>query len=294
MNQPDAVRVSNEFYFKRKNPYLPVPMRIADITVESEDGMLKTFDLEFVSDEDRGLFKFLPGQFCEVSVLGKGEAPFGIASAPTEQDYVRFTVNRAGLVTNTMHQLDVGSPIGMRGPLGNFYPLEQYKGSNLVIVSGGFAFTTLRSVIKYLIDGHRENFADVTVIYGARTPGMLLYKDEIEEWSKRDDMSIHLTVDKEAEGWDGLVGFVPTVTEQIAPSPKDALLVMCGPPAMIRYTLPVVTKLGFEPRKIYTSLERRMKCGIGKCGRCNIGPYYVCKDGPVFSLAQLEGLPNEY
>ncbi|TKJ40528.1 heterodisulfide reductase subunit F [candidate division TA06 bacterium B3_TA06] len=290
MEQSPAVK----FFFKRSNPYLPVPMRIKDIRVESEDGMLKTFDLEFVSPEDKESFKFLPGQFCEVSILGKGEAPFGIASAPTEQDYVRFTVNRAGLVTNTMHQLDAGDPTGMRGPLGNWYPLGRFKGSNLVIVSGGFAFTTLRSVIRWLLDGHRADYKNVTVIYGARTPGMLLYKDELEEWSKRDDISIHLTVDKEAEGWKGLVGFVPTVTEKIAPSPNNALLLMCGPPAMIRYTLPVVTKLGFKPEQIYTSLERRMKCGIGKCGRCNIGHYYVCKDGPVFSLDQLEALPHEY
>lgn len=292
MEQTSAV--SERLYYKRENPYLPMPMKIRDIRVESEDGMLKTFDLEFVNPEDKEAFRFLPGQFCEVSVLGKGESPFGIASSPTEEDYVRFTVNRAGLVTNTMHQLEQGSPIGMRGPLGNWYPLEQFKGSNLVIVSGGFAFTTLRSVVRYLIDGHRGDFRDVTVIYGARTPGMLLYKSELEEWARRDDFSIHLTVDTEAKDWEGLVGFVPTVTEKIAPSPDNALLIMCGPPAMIRYTLPVVTKLGFASERIYTSLERRMKCGIGKCGRCNIGPYYVCKDGPVFSLAELEGLPNEY
>ena len=286
--------VSEKLYFKRENPYLPVPMRIKDVRVESEDGMLKTFDLEFVDPTDKEEFRFLPGQFSEVSVLGKGESPFGIASSPTEVDYVRFTVNRAGLVTNTMHQLEVGDPIGMRGPLGNWYPLERFKDSNLVIVSGGFAFTTLRSVVRYLIDGNRQDFKDVTVIYGARTPGMLLYKAELEEWAKHDDMKIHLTVDTEAQGWGGHVGFVPTVTEKIAPSPENALLIMCGPPAMIRYTLPVVVKLGFKPDKIYTSLERRMKCGIGKCGRCNIGPLYVCKDGPVFSLADLEGLPNEY
>lgn len=286
--------LGEKLYYKRENPYLPMPMKIRDIRVESEDGMLKTFDLEFVNKEDKEAFSFLPGQFCEVSVLGKGESPFGIASSPTEQDYVRFTVNRAGLVTNTMHQLEVGDPIGMRGPLGNWYPLENFKGSNLVIVSGGFAFTTLRSVIRYLIDGHRSDFKDVTVIYGARTPGMLLYKSELEECGKRDDFSIFLTVDTEVNGWEGLVGFVPTVTEKIAPSPDNALLIMCGPPAMIRYTLPVVTKLGFGKDRIYTSLERRMKCGIGKCGRCNIGPYYVCKDGPVFALAALEGLPQEF
>ncbi len=286
--------LGEKLYYKGENPYLPMPMKIRDIRVESEDGMLKTFDLEFVNKEDKEAFSFLPGQFCEVSVLGKGESPFGIASSPTEQDYVRFTVNRAGLVTNTMHQLEVGDPIGMRGPLGNWYPLENFKGSNLVIVSGGFAFTTLRSVIRYLIDGHRSDFKDVTVIYGARTPGMLLYKSELEECGKRDDFSIYLTVDTEANGWEGLVGFVPTVTEKIAPSPDNALLIMCGPPAMIRYTLPVVTKLGFGNDRIYTSLERRMKCGIGKCGRCNIGPYYVCKDGPVFALAELEGLPQEF
>ncbi|MCK4593092.1 FAD/NAD(P)-binding protein [bacterium] len=290
MEQSSAAKL----YFKRDNPYLPMPMRIKDIRVESEDGTLKTFDLGFVNPEDKEAFRFLPGQFCEVSILGKGGAPFGIASSPTEQDYVRFTVNRAGLVTNTMHQLEVGAPIGMRGPLGNWYPLERFRGSNLVIVSGGFAFTTLRSVIRWLIDGHRADYKEVTVIYGARIPGMLLYKEELAEWSKRDDLSIHLTVDTESEGWDGLVGFVPTVTEKIAPSPDNALLIMCGPPAMIRYTLPVVTKLGFKPDQIYTSLERRMKCGIGKCGRCNVGAKYVCIDGPVFSQAEINELPPDF
>jgi len=282
-----------KFYYKNKNPYIPVPVKIKRIKIESEDRMLKSFDVEFLNEKDKKDFEFMPGQFVELSVLGKGEAPFGIASSPTEKEFIRFTVNRAGVVTTALHEMDEGEIIGMRGPLGNWYPVEKFEKHNVILIGGGFAFTTLRSLFIYMLE-QRDNFKDITVIYGVRTPGMFLYKEELTEWKKRKDVNVYLTVDKEFPDWDGYVGFVPQVTEKISPSPLDAYVVMCGPPLMIKFTIPVLMKLGFKPEQVYTSLERRMKCGIGKCGRCNIGPYYVCKDGPVFSLSQLEGLPHEY
>ena len=276
-----------------KNPYLPIPVKVGKTFMESEDRMLKTLDLLFLNKEDEENFKFMPGLFCEISIWGKGEAPFGIASSPTERGFLRFTVNRAGVITTALHYLEDGDEVGIRGPLGNHYPVEIFKGKNVVIIGGGFAFTTLRALIKYLL-AFREDFKDITIIYGARTPGMLLYKEELKEWERRKDLKVYITVDEGNEAWQGLVGFVPRIVEKMAPSPKDAYAVICGPPIMIKFTLPKLTALGFPSERIYTSLEMKMKCGIGMCGRCNIGKFYVCKDGPVFSLAQLENLPKEY
>lgn len=273
-----------------ENPYIPVPVKVKRITVESDDKTLRTYDLVFCNEEER--FEFLPGQFSQLSILGKGEAPFGIASSPTEKEFLKFTVNRVGVVTTAIHWLEEGEPIGLRGPLGNSYPAEKFKGGNVVIIGGGFAFTTLRALIVYLL-AKRQDFKDITVIYGARRPGLLLYQNELAQWEKRDDLKLHLTIDEAVSGWNKRVGFVPTVTKEVAPSPKNAWVVVCGPPIMIKYTLPVLSELEFPPERIYTSLERRMKCGIGKCGRCNIGPKYVCVDGPVFSYAELQKLPME-
>jgi sulfhydrogenase subunit gamma (sulfur reductase) len=276
----------------RANPYLPTVMRVAHTTVTSEDGTLRTLDLEFADSASAALFRFRPGQFCTLSVFGVGEAPFGIASAPDELAGLRFTISRTGVLTEAIHSLAIGDPIGVRGPFGNGFPMDTLAGHNLVIVGGGFAFTTLRSLL-YTVLGERERFGNVTVVYGARTPGMLLYRKELEAWGGRGNVAIHLTADQGAPGWPHHVGFVPAVLQEVAPSAEDACAVLCGPPAMLRFTRPVLDKLGFPPERVYTSLERRMKCGVGHCGRCNIGPKHVCKDGPVFSFAELDQLPAE-
>ena len=279
-----------------QNPYLPYPVRIDNITVETEDRNLKTFKFVFLNADDEKRFTFRAGQFAELSVAGKGEIPIGIASSPTEQGYLLFTVNKVGLVTTHLHQMSPGDIMGLRGPLGNWYPWEVLEGRNVVIVGGGFAFTTLRSSVVYMLHpDNRSRFGDITVIYGARSPGMLLYKEELMAWERRDDIRMHITVDATKDPtWKYHVGFVPTVTKETAPSSENAYALVCGPPIMIKFTLPVLTELGFPPERIITSLEMRMKCGIGMCGRCNIGTEYVCKDGPVFTLAQLSKLPTEY
>lgn len=277
------------------NPYVPMSVKITDIVVENEARDIKTFKLTFINKEDEKKFSFLPGQFVELSVLGVGECPIGIASSPTEEGYLLFTVKRAGVVTTQLHRSEIGENIGVRGPLGNTYPIQEMEGSNILIVGGGFAFTTLRATIKYVIDEHnRSRFKDLTVIYGARSPGELIYKTELWEWEGRKDMKTFITVDKGDKNWERREGFVPTVLKEVAPSPKDTIALVCGPPIMIKFTLPVLDDLGFAPESIFLSLEMRMKCGIGKCGRCNIGHKYVCKDGPVFSFAELQRLPNEY
>ena len=279
------------------NPYRPILTTIEKISIENEAKDLKTFRLAFCDDEEAGAFTYRCGQFAALTVFGVGECPIGIASSPMDEGILEFTVKRYpdGLVTNALHNHRVGDRVGVRGPLGNFFPLEQMEGKNVVIVGGGFAFTTLRSTIRYMLnDKNRKRFGDIRLVYGARSPGELLYKGELEEWQGRDDIETHITVDKaDDENWKGLEGFVPAVLEQVAPSPKDAISLVCGPPIMLKYTLPVLDKLGFQASEIITSLEMRMKCGIGLCGRCNVGSKYVCMDGPVFTYEELQALPAE-
>ncbi|MEA1922908.1 MAG: FAD/NAD(P)-binding protein [Pseudomonadota bacterium] len=279
----------------QKNPYIPAPVKVEKIITEVETKDIKTFRLTFLNQDDKDAFAYLPGQFAELSIFGKGESPIGIASSPTDPDYVEFTVQKAGVVTTALHEFEKGALMGLRGPLGNAWPLDYLKGKNIVLVGGGFAFTTIRSLIKYMLDDrHRADFGKITAVYGARNPGLLLYRDELALWQERDDIDMHVTVDKGDENWTGLEGFVPTVCKDVAPSSDNAVTLICGPPIMIRFTLPVFFDLGFSKENIYTSLEMRMKCGIGKCGRCNVGSKYVCLDGPVFSLAELDKLTPEY
>ncbi len=273
------------------NTYVPMNMRVERIMVEDPERTLRTFDLAFVDEAEGKKFTYMPGQFCEFSILGKGESPFGIASSPTEPGFLRFTINRTGSVTNEIHYLREGDPVGIRGPLGNWYPVERFKGGNVVIIGGGFAFTTLRSLIVYMLE-HRQDYGDMTVIYGARNPDLFLYKEELALWRKRDDLTLHLTIDNPVEGWTGMTGFVPAVTKEVAPGTENAWVVVCGPPIMIKFTLPVLAELRFPDARVYTSLERRMKCGIGKCGRCNIGSKYICIDGPVFSMEEIGKIPE--
>lgn len=280
---------------RNNNPYLPYPVRIKRAEIATEDKSLRTFELEFLYQEDAEAFRYLPGQFAELSVPGYGEAPIGIASSPTEGDTLLFTVSKAGSLTTKLHSMSEGDLMGVRGPLGTSYPLEQMEGKNVVILAGGYAVTTLRSTMVWLLHpDNRPKYGDITFVYGARTPGMILYKDLLEEWETNSDANIHLTIDKEAPGWDKHVGFVPQVAEQIAPSPENAVALVCGPPVMIKFTQPVLDKCGWQSDQIIMSLENRMKCGVGICGRCNVGPHYVCKDGPVFTKAELDQLPKEY
>ncbi len=279
-----------------ENPYLPYPVRIDQIITETEDRNIKTFKLVFLNPGDETKFAYHSGQFSELSIAGKGEIPIGIASSPTEKGFLLFTVNKTGLVTTFLHNMKEGDIMGVRGPMGNWYPLDQLEGKNIVIVAGGFAFTTLRSTIIYLLDPvNRPRFKDITVIYGARTPGMLLYKDELAAWEARDDIKVHITVDgTDDPDWKYNIGFVPAITEKKAPNADNAYALVCGPPIMIKFTQPALEKLGFPAERIIMSLENRMKCGIGMCGRCSVGSEFVCKDGPVFTLAKLNTLPKEY
>ena len=279
------------------NPYLPIPVTIKKITIENEARDIKTFDLVFNVKKDIEKFKYTCGQFAEISMLGIGESPIGIASSPIDEDLVQFTVKKynTGVVTSALHNLCPGDMIGIRGPYGNGFPMKDFEGKNLVIIGGGFALTTLRSLTRYVLhEKNRDRFKDITVLYGARSPGELIYKSELKEWGERNDINVYLTVDRGDENWKGRVGLVPNVLSEIAPSSKNGIALVCGPLIMVKYTMLPIMDLGFEPDKIFFSLEMRMKCGVGKCGRCNIGPKYVCKDGPVFTYEELQRLPQEY
>ena len=276
----------------KSNPYIPKLTTIEGIIPENKPiNDLKTFKLVFQKPEE--LFDYVPGQFAELSVFGKGECPIGIASSPTEKGFLLFTVKRVGSVTSALHDNKIGSTIGIRGPFGNGWPIEDLIGHNLVIIGGGFAFSTLRSLTKYIL-AKRDLFKKVTVIYGARNPAELCYKADLEQWEGLNDIELHQTIDRPVDGWTKKVGFVPAVTKEVAPDPNNTYAIICGPPIMIKFTMPVMDELGFSHDNILLSLENRMKCGIGKCGHCTVGEKYVCTDGPVFTQAQLEHMPREY
>jgi sulfhydrogenase subunit gamma (sulfur reductase) len=275
------------------NLYMPYLMRIEKITFEAPG--VKTFLLKFVNEEEQNRFAFKAGQFGEYSVYGVGESTFCIASSPTRKGYIECTFRQTGKVTNALSDCEVGSIIGFRGPYGNTLPIDEWKGKSLLFIAGGIALPPMRCVIWNALD-LRDNFKDVTIIYGAKTVNDLVYKHELDDWESRKDVKLIKTVDPggESPDWKGEIGFVPTIVEKVAPSSVNTIAIICGPPIMIKFTLPVLAKLGFADDDIYTTLENRMKCGFGKCGRCNVGKYYVCKDGPVFTAAQLKELPDEY
>ena len=276
-----------------ENIYMPYLMKIDKITYEAPG--VKTFMLKFINEDDQNRFTFKAGQFGEYSVYGVGESTFCIASSPTRKGYIECTFRQTGKVTNALSDCEEGSIIGFRGPYGNIFPLDEWKGKSLLFIAGGIALPPMRCVIWNALD-LRENFNEVTIIYGARSVKDLVYKHELEDWKRRKDVKLITTVDPggESPDWKGEIGFVPTIVEKIAPSSVNTIAIVCGPPVMIKYTFPVLTKLGFADDTIYTTLENRMKCGFGKCGRCNVGKVYVCKDGPVFTLTQLRELPDEY
>jgi NAD(P)H-flavin reductase len=275
------------------NIYKPELMIIKDIIDETPD--VKTFKLQFKNPDAQKSFNFKAGQFAEYSVFGEGECTFCIASSPTRMEYLECSFKQAGKVTSAMRKLNVGDTIGLRGPYGNNFPIEKMTGKNIVFIAGGIGLAPVRCVIWNTLD-LRNQFKNITIIYGARTVADLVYKHELQEWQAMSGIKTVVTVDPggETADWKGDVGFVPTVVEKTAPVSENTVAIICGPPIMIKFTLPVLNKLGFKEENIITTLENRMKCGLGKCGRCNVGSVYVCKDGPVFTYSQLKQLPDEY
>jgi NAD(P)H-flavin reductase len=260
-----------------------------------ETGDTRTLRLEFADPELRESFEFRAGQFGEYSVFGAGESTFCIASPPTRKGFIECSFKAIGKVTNALREVNTGDTIGFRGPYGNWFPVDDWRGKDVVFIAGGIGLAPVRCVIWNVLD-RREEFGDVTIVYGARSVGDLVYKRELDEWAARDDIRLITTVDPggQTPDWTGQVGYVTPIVEATAPKAENAVAVLCGPPIVVKLTLPVLGRLGFADEAIFTTLENRMKCGLGKCGRCNIGPVYVCKDGPVFTAAQLKALPAEF
>ncbi len=276
------------------NIYQPHLMSITKVIEETPD--IKTFHLVFQDESVREQFRFNAGQFAEYSAFGAGESTFCIASSPTRMNYIECCFRKVGKVTNVLFDLTEGDTIGFRGPYGNIFPLDKLEGKNLIFIGGGIALPPLRSLIWNVLD-LRDHYGEVSIVYGARSVDDLVYKREIQEWEERDDVTIVKTVDPggETPDWDGHVGFVPHVLEkEFTPKPENAIAIVCGPPIMIKFTFEALERLGFAQEQLITTLENRMKCGLGKCGRCNIGSTYVCIDGPVFWAKELAALPQEY
>lgn len=293
-----------------KNPYLPILAKVTFVTQETlGERSIKTYRMEFNDDVTRREFDYKPGQLCMVSVFGRGESMISISSSPSRKEFLEFSVMRLGRVTEAIHQLEVGDELGLRGPYGNGFPVEQWVGKNIFFIGGGIGMAPIRSVMNYVLD-NRDRFGKLMLIYGARSSKDLAFKSEIEKLEKNDVIDVRLSIDIDEPGWlrinrqnpentvyDPLCrkfsGFVAELVMAMKCSPKNAIAVTCGPVIMIKTVIASLKKLGWEDGNIYTTLENKMKCGIGKCGRCNIGDVYVCTDGPVFSYAQIRKMPAD-
>jgi NAD(P)H-flavin reductase len=276
------------------NPLLPRVATVVDIIRETGD--VNTFRVVFDNLEEMAAWNHRPGQVAMLSVFGVGEATFCLSSSPTCRDWLEFSVRRAGKVTTALHELEPGAKVGVRGPYGNSFPYEAMRGKHLLVIGGGIGLAPLRPLVNFMLaPENRKDYGKIEIIYGGRSYNDLCYKEELfRTWPEAPDVTVWTTIDVAEEAWQGHVGFVPAYVEEVKPTPEDKFVVICGPPIMIKFTVKALENLGFAADHIYTTLEMRMKCGIGKCGRCNVGARFVCRDGPVFSLTELNQLPQEY
>lgn len=264
---------------------VPRVARILDRRDETHDTM--TFGLRFRDDGEHQAFTFRPGQFLELSVFGVGEAPFCLASSPTRPERIEVTVRRCGQVTDALHTLGPGDEVGLRGPCGNGFDLESVAGKDLLFVAGGIGLPPLRGLIWNVLD-RREEFGRVTILYGSRTPSDLVYKEELRAWGDAEGVELRTTVDRREPGWEGNVGMVPVLFDQVELRPDTTTAFVCGPPIMIKFVVQDLLMRGFGEDRVISTLERMMQCGVGKCNHCCVGHRYLCRDGPVFSYAQIK------
>ena len=273
-----------------KEPLIPMIGVVTHIRVDTPD--VKTFRV--VGLDGKKPFLHIPGQCAMLSMPGVGEALFSITSSPTETDFLEFSVKKCGCVTQWLHAIEPGQQITIRGPYGNGFPVDtDFAGKDLLFIAGGIGLAPLHSVINYC-RANRSNYGTIDVVYGSRSKADLVdYQEILDVWCNEAGINVHLTIDNAQPGWDGHVGFVHNFVKELKPDTSKTV-VMCGPPVMIKFTLGGLMELGFDRTHIYTTMELKMKCALGKCGRCNIGSKYVCKDGPVFRFDQLDALPDEY
>ncbi len=265
---------------------LLIPSVATILATRDETPDTRTFALRFRDDEEHRSFSFRPGQFVELSVFGAGEAPFCLASSPTRPEHIEVTVRRCGVVTNALHALGPGDEVGLRGPCGNGFDVEAAQGWDLLFVAGGIGLPPLRGLIWNVLD-QRSRFGHITILYGARTPADLVYKDELRVWSAMDGVEVKVTVDRGAPGWEGNVGMVPVLFDQVELRPERTVAYVCGPPVMIKFVVQDLLMRKFAPERVISTLERMMQCGVGKCNHCCVGHRYLCRDGPVFSFAEI-------
>jgi len=274
------------------NPLKPDLGYIAE--VKDLGAEIKLFSVKLLNGGSEQFNYYHPGQFAFLSAFGIGEAPFGIASTNERSDLLDFAIQRLGSVTTGLHEMGEGDIIGMRGPLGNCFPMDRFQGKNLIVLGGGIGGAPLRPVIHTVID-HRQDYGHFSILWAARHPSLLVFTDEYDDWGSAPDTELHLTVDQPDTKWDHNIGLITDLLERVAPSPENAITITCGPPIMIHFVNKMlVEKFGFKPEQNYVTLEARMHCGIGKCGRCNLGEKLVCVDGPVFNMEEVGQMLESY
>jgi sulfite reductase subunit B len=270
--------------YRSDNPYRPIETKVLEMVTETPT--IKTLKLKPKEE-----LSFETGQFIELTVPGVGEAPFTPSSKPEIRDTIEVSVMKVGRVTERIHQLKKGDTVGLRGPFGTGYPMDDFRGREVLIVGGGCGFAPLRSLM-YEFFAHSGEFKALFFRGGCKTPKDFLYKNEIQSWAKRDDLDVVLTVDEGDGDWKGNVGVVTTILDNIPMNHREGVAVVCGPPVMMKFATKKLGDLGFRDTNIYLSMEKNMSCGLGKCGHCRIGTYYACKDGPVFRFDRIKKFPN--
>ena len=271
------------------NIYLPHPVSIEEVKEETDD--IKTLTLYFQDEEVRNRFTFRPGQFVLVSVFNCGEAPISICSSPMSSKRLQLSIKKVGALTGAIHSHAEGDEIGVRGPYGNGFPLERLCGNNLLFVGGGIGLAPLRSLIQYVL-AKRSEFGHITILYGARTPGDIVFKRDLRAWEREKDVEVLMTVDRGDSEWKGETGPVTHLWQKTRLPPLNTKAIICGPPVMISYVVFDLLKMGFAEEDIISTLERNMKCGVGKCGHCSIGSKLTCIHGPVFTYQEMKEFPS--
>ncbi len=250
----------------------------------------KVFKIVFDDEEIKNKFEFKPGQFVELTVFGLGEAPFSIISNPKNRDFFKLCIRDVGGVSRALHNMEEGEKVGIRGPFGNgYFPYEKMKNQNVLLIAGGLGLAPLMSLIRYILH-YREDYKEIMVIYGAVNPESILFKNEIQYWSNRGDISLCLSVDNPDDKWTGEIGICTKLIPRVIFPPDNTYVAVAGPPAMYKYVVYELEKKKYKPENIFLSLERRMECGVGKCNHCHVGNKLVCVDGPVFSLWEIRNL----
>ena len=272
-----------------KNHLMPEIATIKKIIQETPN----IVSLQVALDDNEAMknFSFEPGQVAQISVFGFGESTFVINSTPSNKDYLQFSIMKSGVNTTAIHNLSEGEKVGIRAPLGNSFPYKRMEGKNILFIGGGIGMAPLRPLIFHALE-NKEKYMDLTLLCAAKSPDDFCFKYDLEEWSKSKDIALTQTIDNSCYGWDKEVGLCPNVLEKMYPSHQNTVAVLCGPPIMMKFATFKLLDLGFKDANIYLSMEKNMSCGIGKCGHCRIGPYYACKDGPVFTYDKIKELPN--